>query len=183
MSKKKSPKDADEHLPQTAVEKAVADEAEREEDTRFTERQYKGQQEFDHDLYKLRVATLRRNVSYNKKPNWETLEHVHTYHSVDSSGSPQRYCTPIGGHFHEMTAMPSKKPGGVPKILCGPPLKFVRDSEGRKIAIAIQDDNHTHDVEYRFSEKIKARKLDPEFVKFQTIVAERKPKAVEGVSG
>src|SRR5690606_13018774 len=51
------------------------------------QRVYAKQQELDHDLYKLEVAHLRRNASYNDDaPVWEQIEHCHFFHSIDTRG-------------------------------------------------------------------------------------------------
>jgi hypothetical protein len=62
------------------------------------------QLEFEHDLFKLDVATFKRNVSWKYlEPRLLEAEHVHWYHSKNSKGKYMQYSTAVGGHKHEVT--------------------------------------------------------------------------------
>ena len=55
------------------------------------------------DKFKLLVATLIRDASYNKnEKRTETIEHCHFFRTFDSSGRAQPHCVAICGHHHEM---------------------------------------------------------------------------------
>lgn len=88
---------------------------------------WKGDLEFKHDLVRLKVSTMQKNVSYKKyQPNLEEVQHEHFFHSVDMKGRPNRYCQAVGGHFHEVT-MDWNNPdeNGDPTITVGPALREV----------------------------------------------------------
>lgn len=145
--------------------------------------------EFDHDLFKLSVATMKKNVSWNESPMIEQFEHCHMFHTVDSNGRKQSVCTPVGGHFHEITV--HKAESGVPVLEIGPPRKWVQKKRHGKfikvMAPVVLDkedgitDNHTHEYVYLGSEKIKARATNTEFAKFESQVKAKREQPVEGV--
>lgn len=143
--------------------------------------------EFDHDIFKLLPATMRKNVGFSpNKPLWEAFEHCHVFHSVDSKGNKKETCTPIGGHFHEVTI---EETDGVPKIVAvGPPVvkKQVRDRVTRRVKtvyVPVEGDDHTHEVQYIRSEKVKPAKANVEFAKFTAQRQSIAPGKVEGVLG
>jgi len=64
----------------------------------------KGYREFEHDLFKLQIASMQRNTSYKHLvPRFVEIEHVHFYHSINERGVRNKYTAPVGGHFHEVT--------------------------------------------------------------------------------
>lgn len=138
---------------------------------------YANQQELDHDLYKLEISSLKRNASYSEaNPIWENVEHGHYYHSIDSRGRKQDFSNKVGGHFHKIMI---DKDGNA---LCSKPLREVRIKTkfGRTITKfeEIKEDDHTHAVTYRFSEKIKPSAPNVEFAKYQSKVIESETKAM-----
>jgi hypothetical protein len=129
----------------------------------------KGTREFEHDLFKLRPAIMKKNISWRAKaPTIVTLEHSHIFHSInDTTMQANKYCTPTGGHFHEVTVDWSRKNprGDGPLTICGPALHHVsKKAGGRQFKNILpvqfetlneatgQDamlvDDHRHDVEY-----------------------------------
>lgn len=132
------------------------------------ERVYAKKEEVDHDLYKLNAAALKRDIGYNNQhPILESVEHVHFYHSIDSRGNPQEFSTKIAGHFHRITIMDDGT------AICSEPLMEVISRRGgrqQKSYVKVPHDNHTHEVVYRCSEKIKPVVINPEFVKLQSRV-------------
>jgi hypothetical protein len=82
---------------------------------------FKGTQEFEHSLFKLELATFLKNTSYKfMRPEIQNVEHVHFYHSVNKQGKPNKYCSPVAGHFHEMSVEWDGEE--IKKMVCGPPL-------------------------------------------------------------
>ena len=152
--------------------------------TTVEKRFYMGNAEFEHDVFKLQPANMRKNMGYNPaSPLWEMIEHSHIYHSINSRGQKQVTCTPIGGHCHEVVV---KETGGVPEIVSvGPPVvKRIKKEGNRRVPVwaPIAGDDHTHKVGYIRSEKIRPAKINKEFVKFQS--SQRlAPPPVDGVVG
>ncbi len=135
------------------------------------QRVYAEQQLLDHDLYKLEIAMLKRNASYNDaQPIWESVEHVHFFHSIDSRGRAQNLTNKVGNHMHQITIDENGK------AKCGPAIREIKVKQrgGRVITKyeAIRDDNHTHEVTYKFSEKVKPQTPNMEFAKLQSKVLE-----------
>jgi hypothetical protein len=155
------------------------------------ERKYKNQIEFDHDLYKLEVSHFLKNTAIDgQRPEYVKAEHVHFFHTVNSSGKTQIYSTPVGGHFHKMKVIHEK--GKAPRVVCDSgPLKFVTTKneygERKKITEALNKaDTHTHDVIYLKSDKLKPRNSNAEAVKLQSRIADHQAKTtatIEGITG
>ena len=142
------------------------------------ERVMKGTREIVHDLFKLRPAMLKRNISWKYKlPSIIELEHSHVFHSIDGDTfQPNKYCAPVGGHFHEIT-VDWDRPGkdGGPLVTCGPALQIIKTRVDDEVITEIVPvefevheklkkkgrgdivDNHTHEVEYIDSETLSAR--------------------------
>lgn len=67
---------------------------------------FRDQMQIRIDRFKLQLANMKKNLSWDKKqPNIVEVEHTHFFISKDESGTPQKYCTPIGGHFHELISL------------------------------------------------------------------------------
>lgn len=130
-------------------------------------RVFKGQQKLIHDLYKLEVAKMRKEVGYDVvNPQFEWLEHVHMYHTIDSNGRRLTHAQPIGQHWHEMKLVGARE-DGMPLFECGPALRKISSHR----FIEIPGDNHRHDVSYVCSEEIEQRQYNPDYMKFQSQVA------------
>jgi len=147
------------------------------EKTTTNTRVYKGQSELDHDLYKLAPAVMKKNQAVDgHQPMYVPLEHCHIFHSIDSNGKVQTSCNAIGGHFHEMNKV-GESDDGVAVYNTGPPVTWAWKKElnangmpvKKKITVPAKDlnDEHTHEVLYQWSEKIKPRKMNTEFIKYQ----------------
>lgn len=141
---------------------------------------------FIHDLYKLDLAHMKKDMAtQGNAPFLQNVEHVHFYHSFDSTGRKQVKSTMIGGHFHEVTVISEGDDENPPRIKVGPAVKYVsvRNKRTKRVEKRIQPlamDEHTHDVTYLRSDKLKPRKVSDEFVKFQSKVDT--PKAqVDGI--
>lgn len=132
-------------------------------------RVFHDQLSFVHDLFKAELSTMKKNVSFSAgSPQIEEVEHVHFYHSHDSSGTPQKYTSAIGGHFHEIIHTVIDKKTGETKASCGPALRHTykkfKNGKGKKVVDSIQyhneendtyiKDNHTHELTYMRSEEI-----------------------------
>ena len=150
------------------------------------QRVYKREVMVDHDLYRLEIANLTRNIAYDgQEPVWESIPHIHHFHSVDSTGRPQTVTPPVAGHFHEVVQAPAA-PGEIASVVAGPPMKWVIQRIGntrkkRRIAVPVEGDYHTHKVTYMGSNQIKLREINPEFVKLQSAFQANRPAPVEGV--
>lgn len=142
------------------------------------QRLYADEVVIDHDLYKLKVASMKKNVAY--LPNTYDVQnvlHEHFFHTVDSSGTKQKNSNLVGSHFHQMTVV--HQPNGAPPIVkCGPAVKEVKKIiNGRAVKVIepclrypdergnLLTDDHTHEVEYVRSNKIPIRKVNAEAVK------------------
>lgn len=153
------------------------------------DRVYGTSREIDHDLFKLVVARMIKNVSFTDVPDYEKVEHVHFFHTVDSSGRPQTYCGAVGGHFHKIDVIqPRDKDGailpGVPTIRVSRALHWVREKvNGRfqRVAREIEYDSHTHRVEYRGSQRIQTRETNPNFAAMQAELEQRQRPSIPGV--
>ena len=141
---------------------------------------------FIHDLFRLELASMKKNIAIDgQAPLWENVPHVHHFHSYDSAGRKQVKSTNIGGHFHEVTMVDEGDENNPPTIKLGPPAKYVsvRNRTSRQVERKVQlldDDQHTHDVTYVRSDKLKPRRISEEFVKYQSKV-ESKAAPVDGV--
>jgi hypothetical protein len=124
-----------------------------------------------HDLFKLGVSTMKKNVSYRfQEPKLLEMEHSHFYHSInDSTLQANKYCSPVGGHAHEITMLDVPDENGHPQVKVGPaielvvkkiaggrtirrwePVRFATNEDGEVKYIT---DTHTHEVEYKHSEE------------------------------
>lgn len=137
---------------------------------------YKGQHEIVHHLYRLNVAKMIKDHGWDENdPKYVPFEHTHVYHSVDSRGRPQNTCTPIGGHFHEVT-MTEGINNEPPQLSVGPALRKIGRRVGKRIvksSAPVPHDNHTHTASYLVSEVLVPRKMNAEFAKMQHAVTQR----------
>lgn len=167
-----------------------------ENETKQAARVYIDAQEYDHDLFKLSVAKMTKNIAIqDQKPEFHAVEHVHFFHTIDSSGRKQTMSTAIGGHFHLVTVVGEK--GGVPILEISEPRKFVSRKKYGKVQRDIgkvllekdhEDgenlyDTHTHEYVYLGSHKIKARVPNKEFAQFDSSIKAHREPSVEGVKG
>lgn len=161
-----------------------------------TARRYTSQQSKDHDLFKARLAKFLRDLSWAKDGSQrQEVEHVHFFHTIDSSGREQNVTNQVGGHFHEVKIIPSQDPNGVPTVICGPAMTWGTVGKGKtkkrvmvapKIAAdteAEEVDTHTHEMEYVGSQRIQLRKPNVEAAKLQAEIAMRQNVRVDGILG
>ncbi len=123
-----------------------------------------------HDLWKLEVEPMEKNVSWNEIPDYQKVEHCHFFHTFDSAGKAQTFCVPVGGHFHEMEVI--QEPGKMPKVVCkSGPLKWARQKNKRtgrfeKVLVPFNDvDEHRHETIYLHSKQVETRKINSEATK------------------
>lgn len=130
------------------------------EEKKGFKRIYKGEAEIDHDLFKLEVANLKKNISIDdERPIYVGVEHCHFYHTYDSNGKIQETCNPIAGHSHKITM--KENADGELEITCGPPIV----KSGGKYQ-QMKNDNHTHDIRYLRSERMKVRRINEQATMF-----------------
>lgn len=84
------------------------------------------------DLFKLKVATGKRNVSWkHREPSLVTYEHCHFFHSInDTTLQANKFSTPTGGHFHEVTVTRDAE-GNIIGMKCGPAMEMVVRKVGK----------------------------------------------------
>jgi len=179
MAKKRAKKAA--QRPQAEAEQAVNDESPEDEvvKPKPLKRVMRGEREKTHDLYRLEPEIFKNNISYKFfEPKIQEELHTHYYHTIDRLGRPSNVSSKNVGHYHYMKIVHDKETGEM-KVVCGPPrrkvVKKVRgkdrmveerifyggktwneateENENGKIAGVI--DEHTHDIEYHYSEVLK----------------------------
>jgi hypothetical protein len=142
------------------------------EDRNEVKRVFKGEQTVHHDLFQLQPEKVRKNVGYDpKKPIIEEYDHIHWFHSFDSSGRPQKYSSPQAGHIHEVEWEVVDGKPTITKV--GPPLSSTSKKLGKNRAADPSGhlrDNHVHEAVYRYSEVLNIRRLSEEA---QRAIAER----------
>lgn len=127
-----------------------------------TQRRYSKEVEFDTDLFRLKTAKMQKNRSLNKDhPDYYQVDHEHFYHTRDSNGAKLTTSSPIGGHFHVMELVEDPS-GGLPSIKCSGPKKYGQVKGKRVIIAAGNEDNHTHEVAYEKSDRLKPRRSNLE---------------------
>lgn len=133
-----------------------------------SKRVFKGNQEFEHVLFKSDVRKCKKNMSWKKyEPRIEEFEHRHVFHSRNSKGKPQAYTTPTAGHFHQVEFEAHEENGEIYySATCGPALRrhtkrlktgkwatviepVVFEADGEQPDVV---DDHSHDLEYCFTE-------------------------------
>lgn len=113
--------------------------------------------------YKLLVTPMQKNQSWTEVPNWQTVEHVHWFHTLNSHGKPNDKCNPIAGHFHEIKVelLPGEK---VPTVTVGPAMIMVtKKVQGilRQVPELYNEPNpHTHEARYIDSHKFKIKQIN-----------------------
>lgn len=149
-----------------------------------TERTYSKTAQIDHDLYKMKVTNMLKNMSWTEEPDLHKVKHEHWFHTVDSNGTKQKYSSMVGGHFHEMTVTPQKS--GPPIVKCGPAVKEIKVLQKgkwvKKLVPYMDEDNHTHDVEYIKSDKITARQINAQ-ASLVVGAAEARTQPIPGIMG
>jgi len=141
--------------------------------------------EIESDTFKLQVANMQKDMSWNDAPMIVEMEHTHAFHTVDSDGKVHEYSTAIGGHFHKMKVEPQED--GIPTVTCvSGPLHFVKKRVKGKWVKAVEpisgDDHHTHNVQYVKSTKVNMRQASPAAISVITNDAQRTA-PIPGVAG
>lgn len=161
-------------------------------------RKMRGSQTLHHDLFKLGLANMAKNISIDEdNPVIVGVEHVHFFHSIDSQGRPQDSCNSVGGHFHMVKVLKDKDgrfmldADGNPIVEVSKPMRKVQVKNSRgKVSVEVQHvpigngkyDEHTHEVEYMGSDVIQARKVNLEAAKFEGRMRQKYSPSVEGVT-
>ena len=117
-----------------------------------TKRRVRGEEIVHHDLFKLELSYMKKNVGTADRPRLENMEHVHHYHTYDSYGKPQEYCSSVGGHTHKMEIYTDEE--GNLKAKCGPAIRKFKKYTKEEVPFT---DNHTHDAVYLDSHEVKKR--------------------------
>lgn len=165
-------------------------------------RRFSTRNEFPTDLFKLELSTMFKYIGWKevKDPtHYEQVEHVHFFFTVNSKGELNKYCVPVGEHFHACEVVmdsktnqpitvpdPSDPKGpGLLQVKVGPPLKKVgvNTPKGKveKIVRVFlwkddegQDvfDDHTHETTYIRTDSAKLNLLSTgNLAKAETIKA------------
>ena len=146
-------------------------------------RVFKDKFTFVHDLFRLKTATLMRNMAWSSKMKaiWEPMDHKHFFHTYDSDGRPQTNSTAALGHFHECEMY---EEAGKVKLKVGPAKKEVLEIfEGspRKVTVKLKErEAHTHEGEYITSENLQTRRLNNEAIKLQDHLESKANPQLEG---
>lgn len=117
-------------------------------------RQMKGEVEIYHDLFRLELATFKKNVGLPNSPRWENTPHVHYFHTYDSAGKKMTEASQVGGHTHVIETWTDDD--GRLRAKCGPAIRKYKNNKQE----VMPNDNHTHEITYMYSEKIKARRIN-----------------------
>lgn len=135
-------------------------------------RQFKGEQIVNHDLFKLELANMKKNLSWTDYPRLEDVEHCHFFHTIDKKGKKGEFSSPTGNHFHKVEYKVDEEGNLIGE--CGPPLRKARkqygvDGNGNPMYKYVnepvnfgkgQSDTHTHDVRYVRSDTIEVKRMD-----------------------
>lgn len=147
------------------------------------QRRFQEATEFFSDCFKLEMGKALKFIGWNKQQRnfpfgqhgelnegWVSAEHVHWFHSVDSSGKIQDKCTSANGHFHKMKVERDKN-GEIVEVKCvSGPMKFEVGPDqygrvGKNIVPVNEHDKHTHETIYIKSNKLKKPVMNPEALK------------------
>lgn len=136
---------------------------------------FQGNEKIHSDTFKLEVAKVKKNISWNDTPNFEDVEHTHFFVTYDSNGRKMVYSGPTAGHSHKMEYWVDAD--GNLKAKCGPPVRIIAGKEypyysamgvksrqentGRVVKNDIQD-MHTHEVTYLRSNEVEKRTINIE---------------------
>lgn len=144
------------------------------------------QSQYTHDLFKLELATFKKNVALaGHEPEYENAEHVHWFHTITSDGKPQTRASSVGGHFHKVEVI-SQGEGKPPIVRCasGPLKEVVTMQYGKRVKkeIPVNDvDSHTHNIKYIKSDIIIERTRNIEAAKAEAAIMARYQASVPGV--
>ena len=142
------------------------------------QRKFQTQKEFLHDLFKLTVSKLKKNIAIGgQQPDYVDIEHVHFFHTITSDGKPQTRTNSVAGHFHKIKITPTK-PGHPPIVECasGPLKEVVKLQYGKRVKVEVpfdEIDTHTHEVEYHKSNVILERVKNMEAAKAEAEITAR----------
>ena len=147
------------------------------------QRRYKENMSFFSDLFKLNVASMLQWKGYqeitkdapldengNLNEDWFHTEHCHWFHTFDSNGKEQFYTPMIGQHCHkiEIKRDPSNPEDILSFKVVGPPLKWIitkKYGKRQKILSPDPHDTHTHEMEYKKTNKLSRPDINSEAVK------------------
>lgn len=135
------------------------------------QRIYNETKELDHDLFVLEESEVVKDHGYNpERPVIIKHKHKHIFHSIDSNGKKQEYCTPSLGHTHKVIEQGIDE-NGHPYVKFGPPIVRVK-RKGKRVDYAYRYEgegknfeSHNHEVTYKYSEKLVPRKPNPDAMK------------------
>jgi len=155
-------------------------------------RVFKSTTTLHHDLFVLHPSQMMKDKRLDKTgyPDEEDLigvAHQHFFHTIDSQGRKQLYCSPIGGHFHEII-IKEKGEGEPPEIVeVSGPMKWGMKKKGgkyKRVAVPVNEyDKHTHEIKYLQSEKVTPRKANVEAAKVATTLQMKESPSGHGLGG
>jgi len=167
-------------------------------------RVFQKQSNLMHDLHKLLMGKSFKYIGWREggeydnpldngalnTSEWTTIEHCHFFHTIDSKGTVQSRCTPINGHFHDISIVQDGTADSPPVYKVGPAKKEVLkkvNGKLRKTIIEVPYDGHTHKMEYLRSEILKPRSISAEAAQsaslFMTNSNMKEPEPVTGILG
>ncbi len=131
-------------------------------------RVFKGQREVIHDLFELKEAIFKQNVSYKfLEPQLVDIKHKHFFHSVDRRGIANQVSSDNSGHFHYLEIKADAE--GNMTVTCGPPMRNAIKKVKGKDRVVVEPvfygaknptdedavvDDHTHEIAYVQAEKL-----------------------------
>lgn len=155
---------------------------------------YQQNVEFDSHLFELKSGKMLKNVSWKTdQPDIRQIDHQHFFHTHDSAGKEMKHSTATGGHFHIIEVSKDPKTGA-PIAKCSGPKTFIH-KKGKKLLVdmpsfkAVDEngneikDNHTHEIVYARSSRIKPRTVHAEALKIVDQFETSKEQPIPGIQG
>lgn len=161
------------------------------------ERVFNGFQEIISDTFRLKTAKAAKNLAWQQNTyDIDYIDHQHYFHTFDRRGRESEYSTPTAGHFHKVE-IKRNEAGDIVDVVCGPPVAKRPVKRGHRYVQKVvsylkwwQEDNsvdggfwkhdeHTHDMQYLKSSKIKQSEVNAEAAKVISRASEPS-RAVEG---
>lgn len=140
-----------------------------EKKSKEVKRIFKGEEQFYHDLFKLKLADMKKEQGYQPaNPYYVNVEHVHFFHNITSDGKALSHAAPSGGHTHEMLEDGVDKDGH-PKYKVSRALRCIKRGVYKPMAY----DDHTHECQYVRSEVVTPSAPNPDFQKYRTMLANK----------
>ena len=115
-----------------------------------------------HDLFKLELGYYKKEVGYNRNgpKTYESVEHVHFFHSYDSNSRKMTTSGAAGGHKHKVTMSMDSEGNLIAEVgeAC--------DMAGRPLE---NGDKHTHSARYIRSDIVNVRRSNEHALKYKEL--------------